>query len=89
MTGELEQKIKYSNHNVYHLNPKYEKDVQILYDVCFFEGKVGRIKVENEDMQMAYPLVVYIPDEENKNKRTYNEYKRFNFTGSGQKVYRV
>ena len=75
MTGEIEQEVKYSRHNVYHLNPEYENasDVALLYDICFFEGRVGRIKVENEDIQMADPLAVYIHDGENKNERIESE----------------
>ncbi|MFH1222125.1 MAG: hypothetical protein V1492_03505 [Candidatus Micrarchaeota archaeon] len=53
------QTIKQTPHTVYHIQPQYEKSMELLSDVCFFEQNVTLIKIRPEDLERVSILTVH------------------------------
>jgi hypothetical protein len=47
-----------SEHTVFHIKDELRGEFPDLYDVCFFEGKIGKIPVKAEDISMANSVAV-------------------------------
>lgn len=48
--------------DVGHLREELEKEMPLFYDVCFFEGRVGRIGLVSEDFEKARQFLIQVPD---------------------------